>query len=226
MRILIVEDERKLLASLKQGMEEHNYAVDVAENGEDGLHWALNFTYDVIVLDIMLPVKSGLEVCRELRDQRIGTPVLMLTARDTVDDRVTGLDAGADDYLVKPFAFRELLARIRALSRRDSYQKSTTLTVGNLTLDTLRHLAYREELPIELSTKEYTLLELLMLHPNQVFTRQVIAEHLWSYDDMPDSNVVDVYIRYLRKKIDDNYEEKYITTIRGTGYQLVDPDRT
>lgn len=226
MRVLLVEDEQKMLDSLKQGLEEQSYAVDVADNGEDGLHWGLSFPYDVIVLDIMLPKKDGLTVCRELRDQRIVTPILILTARDTIDDRVMGLDCGADDYLVKPFAFRELLARIRALSRRDSYQKSTTLMVGNLSLDTLTHHAYRDEQLIELSTKEYTLLELLMRHPNQVFTRRVIAEHLWNYEDMPDSNVVDVYIRYLRKKIDDDYEEKYIKTIRGTGYQLVDPNRT
>ncbi len=224
MRILLVEDEKKMLDFLRQGLEEQRYAVDVADNGVDGLHWALNFSYDVIVLDIMLPGKDGLAVCRELRNQHLITPVLMLTARDTVDDRVTGLDCGADDYLVKPFAFRELLARIRALSRRDSYQKSTTMTVGDLILDTITHSARRGDRIIDLSTKEYALLEFLMLHRNQVLSRTVIAEHLWSYDYAPDSNVVDVYIRYLRKKIDDDYEEKYIRTIRGTGYQLVDPD--
>lgn len=223
MRILLVEDEHKMLHFLKQGLEEQRYAVDTADNGEDGLHWGLNFTYDVIVLDIMLPKISGLDVCRELRNKRIVTPILMLTARDTVDDRVTGLDYGADDYLVKPFAFRELLARLRALSRRDSYQKSTTLTVGNLMLDTVTHSAKRGDEAIELTTKEYALLEFLLLHPNQVLSRTVIAEHLWSYDYAPDSNVVDVYIRFLRKKIDDAYDDKYIRTIRGTGYQLVDP---
>jgi DNA-binding response OmpR family regulator len=186
------------------------------------LHWALNFSYDVIVLDIMLPRKDGLAVCRELRNQRIITPILMLTALDTIDDRVKGLDCGADDYLIKPFAFRELLARVRALSRRDSYQKATVMIVGDLTLDTVTRVAQRGDRMIELSTKEYALLEFLMLHPNQVLTRSVIAEHLWSYDYAPDSNVVDVYIRYLRKKIDDEYETKYIHTIRGTGYQLVD----
>jgi len=226
MRILVVEDEKKLLSSLKQGLEEQRYVVDVADNGNDGLHWALNFPYDVIVLDIMLPEKDGLAVCRELRDQRIITPVIMLTARDTVDDRVSGLDCGADDYLIKPFAFRELLARIRALSRRDTYQKSTTLIIGDLTLDTLTHSAKRGDTSVELSTKEYTLLEFLMRHPNQVLTRTMIAEHLWNYNDMPDSNVVDVYVRYLRRKIDDAYEEKYIRTIRGTGYQLVEPHQT
>lgn len=221
MRILLVEDEQKMLAFLKQGLEEQRYAVDTADNGEDGLHWALNFPYDVIVLDIMLPGMNGIEVCRTLRNHRIPTPVLMLTARDTVDDRVQGLDCGADDYLIKPFAFRELLARIRALSRRDSTQKTTTLILGDLVLDTVTHTAKRGDTPIELTTKEYTLLEFLMLHPNQVLSRTVIAEHLWSYDYAPDSNVVDVYIRYLRRKIDDEYEDKYIRTIRGTGYQLV-----
>lgn len=225
MRVLLVEDEKKMLDSLKQGLEEQHYAVDTADNGDDGLHWALNFPYDVIVLDIMLPGKDGLTVCRELRDRRIITPVLMLTARDTVDDRVIGLDCGADDYLVKPFAFRELLARIRALSRRDSYQKSTNLVIGDVALDTLAHKAWRGDQPIELSAKEYALLELLMRHPNQVLTRSMIAEHLWSYDDMPDSNVVDVYVRYLRRKIDDAHEEKYIRTIRGAGYQLADPSQ-
>lgn len=223
MRLLLVEDEHKMLNFLKQGLEEQRYAVDTADNGEDGLHWGLNFTYDVIVLDIMLPKISGLDVCRELRNQRIVTPILMLTARDTVDDRVIGLDCGADDYLVKPFAFRELLARLRALSRRDSYQKTTNLTLGELTLDTVTHTAKRGDTVIELTTKEYTLLEFLLLHPNQVLSRTVIAEHLWSYDYTPDSNVVDVYIRFLRKKIDEAYDDKYIRTIRGTGYQLVDP---
>lgn len=224
MRILLVEDEQKMLMFLKQGLEEQRYAVDVADNGEDGLHWALNFPFDVIVLDIMLPHMDGMEVCRTLRDRRIMTPILMLTARDTVDDRVAGLDCGADDYLVKPFAFRELVARMRALARRDSAQKSTTLTVGDLVLDTVTHTARRGDQAIELTAKEYALLEFLMLHPRQVLSRTVIAEHVWSYDYAPDSNVVDVYIRYLRRKIDDDYEDKYIHTIRGSGYQLVDPD--
>lgn len=224
MRILLVEDEQKMLSFLKQGLEEQRYAVDTADNGADGLHWALNFSYDVIILDVMLPGMNGYEVCRELRNQRVITPVIMLTARDTVDDRVAGLDYGADDYLVKPFVFRELLARIRALSRRDSFQKTTRLTVGDLELDTVNHTARRGDQTIELTAKEYALLEFLMLHPNQVLSRTVIAEHLWSYEYAPDSNVVDVYIRFLRKKIDDDYEEKYIRTIRGTGYQLAEAD--
>jgi heavy metal response regulator len=224
MRLLIVEDEPKMAAFLKQGLEEQRYAVDVACTGEDGLHWALNFPYDIILLDIMLPGLDGLELCRILRDRHIHTPILMLTARDTVDDRVAGLDYGADDYLVKPFAFRELLARLRALSRRETRHNSAVLQVGDLVLDTVTHSARRGDKQIELTTKEYGLLEFLMLHPNQVLSRTVIAEHLWNYDYSPESNVVDVYIRYLRRKIDDGYEDKYIRTIRGTGYQLADAD--
>ncbi|MDZ4770690.1 MAG: response regulator transcription factor [Chloroflexota bacterium] len=223
MRLLLVEDEPKMRAALEQGLEEARYAVDTAADGDSALEWALNVSYDLIVLDVMLPGQDGFAVCRALRARRIATPVLMLTARDSVEDRVTGLDCGADDYLVKPFAFRELLARIRALLRRDSPQKSPLLTVGDLTLDTTTHSARRGDHMIVLSTKEYTLLELLMRYPNQVFSRLVIADHLWSYDDAPDSNVVDVYIRFLRRKIDDDHDDKYIRTIRGTGYQLVDP---
>ncbi len=224
MRILVVEDEQKMLDFLRQGLEEQRYAVDTANNGVDGLHWALNFAYDVIVLDIMLPQMDGISLCRALRDRRSRVPVLMLTARDTIDDLITGLDCGADDYLVKPFAFRELLARLRALARRDSVQKSALLQVGDLVLETTTHMVRRGDRAIELTSKEFALLEFLMLHPNQVLSRTVIAEHLWSYDYAPDSNVVDVHIRYLRKKIDDEFEEKYIRTIRGTGYKLVDVD--
>ena len=221
MRILVIEDEAKMLGLLKQGLEEQRYAVDVADNGEDGLHWALNFPYDVILLDLMLPKMDGAQLCRALRDQRILTPILMVTAKDAIRDRVEGLDCGGDDYLIKPFAFQELLARVRALSRRDSSQKSKLLRIGNLVLDTITHSAQRDNHSIELTSKEYALLEFLLLHPRQVLSRTVIAEHVWSYDDAPDSNVVDVYIRFLRKKIDDDFPEKYIRTIRGTGYQLV-----
>lgn len=223
MRVLIVEDEIKMAAFLKQGLEEQRYAVDVAHNGEDGLHWALNFPFDLLILDIMLPGLDGMELCRILRNRRIATPILMLTARDAVDDRVTGLDCGADDYLVKPFAFRELLARLRALGRRDSVHITSVLRVGELTLDTVTHVVRRGDRVIDVTAKEYELLEFLMLHPNQVLSRTVIAEHIWNYDFSPESNVVDVYIRYLRRKIDDDYEDKYLRTLRGSGYQLVDP---
>lgn len=226
MRVLLVEDEVKMSAFLKQGLEEQRYAVDIADNGEDGLHWALNFPYDVLILDVMLPGINGMELCQLLRNRRIQTPVLMLTARDSVDDRVNGLDSGADDYLVKPFAFRELLARLRALTRRDSPHAASVLVIGELQLDTVTHTARRAGKMIELTAKEYELLEFLMLHPGQVQSRTLIAEHLWSYDYTPESNVVDVYIRYLRRKIDDEYEDKYIRTLRGTGYQLVDATLT
>ncbi len=225
MRILIIEDETKMAAFLKQGLEEQRYAVDVAHNGEDGLHWALNFPYDILILDVMLPGIDGFQLCKELRNQSVQGAILMLTARDTVDDRVVGLDCGADDYLVKPFAFRELLARLRALARRDTPHTTPVLSVGDLSLDTVTHTAQRGEKHIELTAKEYELLEFLLLHPNQVLSRTVIAEHIWNYDYSPDSNVLDVYIRYLRRKIDDDYDEKLIHTIRGTGYQLVDPKR-
>lgn len=224
MRVLIVEDEPKMAAFLKQGLEEQRYAVDVALNGEDGLHWALNFPFDLILLDVMLPGMDGMALCRALRDRRVSTPILMLTARDSVDDRVVGLDCGADDYLVKPFAFRELLARLRALTRRDTPHLTSVLAIGELSLNTVTHTAKRGERLIELTAKEYELLELFMLHPNQVLTRTVIAEHIWNYDYSPESNVVDVYVRYLRRKIDDDYDEKYIRTLRGSGYQLVGPD--
>lgn len=225
MRILIIEDETKMAAFLKQGLEEQRYAVDVAHNGEDGLHWALNFPYDILILDVMLPGIDGFQLCKELRNQSVHAAILMLTARDTVDDRVIGLDCGADDYLVKPFAFRELVARLRALARRDTPHTTPVLSVGDLSLDTVTHTAKRGEKHIELTAKEYELLEFLLLHPNQVLSRTVIAEHIWNYDYSPDSNVLDVYIRYLRRKIDDDYDEKLIHTIRGTGYQLVDPKR-
>ncbi|MBL8134520.1 MAG: response regulator transcription factor [Anaerolineae bacterium] len=224
MRVLLVEDEPKMLGALRQGLEESHYAVDAADNGIDGLHWALNFSYDLLILDVMLPGMDGCALCAEVRRRHITTPVLMLTARDAIDDRVRGLDSGADDYLTKPFAFRELLARVRALTRRETMQKSPVLVVGDLTLDTLTRRAQRAGVTIDLSTREYALLELLMRHPNQVFTRAVIAEHLWNYDAAPDSNVIDVYIRFLRRKIDDGHEEKILRTVRGTGYQLVTPD--
>lgn len=173
----------------------------------------------------MLPGLDGFELCGALRNHLIQAPVLMLTARDTIDDRVAGLDCGADDYLAKPFAFRELLARRRVLTRRDGQQSSAVLRIGDLFLDAVTHTAYRGEKSIELTAKEYELLEFLILHPRQVLSRTVIAEHLWNYEYSPESNVVDVYIGYLRRKIDDSYEDKYIRTVRGTGYQLVDPQQ-
>ncbi len=220
MRILLVEDEERIAAFIHKGLREELYTVDVARDGAEALDIALASEYDLIVLDVRLPMRDGISVCRELRAQGNRTPILMLTARDTVDDRVRGLDAGADDYLVKPFAFQELLARLRALARRPPVVQDHTLRVENLTLDTRTHQTRRDAQPIDLSAREYRLLELLMRHPGQVLTRTQIAEHIWGYDFDANSNVVDVYIRYLRRKVDDPFEPKLIQTVRGVGYKL------
>ena len=222
MRVLVVEDEAKIAAFIQRGLAENAYAVDVAHDGVVGYEWAKNFDYDVIVLDIMLPGLNGIALCQRLRHEGDDTPILMLTAKDTVDDRVTGLDAGADDYLVKPFAFRELLARLRALRRRQSEQRTTTLHVGDLTLDLVGHQAERQGESIELTAREFALLELFMRHPNQTLSRTVIAEQVWGYDFQHESNIVDVYVRYLRRKIDDPFNPKLLQTVRGMGYRLED----
>jgi heavy metal response regulator len=223
MRVLIVEDEQRIAAFLKRGLQEEGYAVDVVYNGNDALDWAVAAEYDVIVLDVMLPGRDGFSICHELRDRGQRTPVLMLTARDAIDDRVTGLDSGADDYLVKPFAFKELLARLRALTRRQGEAKSTELRAADLMLDTLTHTAHRGDRRIELTPKEYGLLEYLMRHPGRVLSRTQIGEHVWDFDFLAESNVVDVYIRYLRRKIDDDFDRKLIRTVRGAGY-MINPD--
>lgn len=221
MRILIVEDERRISAYLKRGLEEQGYAVDPAYTGNEALDWAQSVQYDVIVLDIMLPEMDGIAVCQELRRQGNRAPILMLTARDTVDDRVTGLDAGADDYLVKPFALKELLARLRALARRSSdAPKRPVLQISDLSLDTLTRRVKRSGKSIELTAKEYAILECLMREPDRVLTRTQIAEHVWNYDVFNHSNVVDVYIKNLRRKIDDKFEPKLIHTVRGAGYRI------
>jgi heavy metal response regulator len=220
MRVLVIEDEQKIAAFIKRGLAENAYAVDVAHDGEEGYDWARNFEYDFIILDIMLPKMDGLKLCRRLRQEGNRAQILMLTAKDAVDDRVAGLDAGADDYLVKPFAFRELLARLRALRRRTGEQRATRLHIGDLTLDLVAHHAERQGQPIELTAKEFALLEFLMRHPNQTLSRTVIAEHVWGYNFYHQSNVVDVYIRYLRRKIDDPFEAKLLQTVRGMGYRL------
>lgn len=221
MRILVVEDERKISSYLKRGLEEQGYAVDTAFTGLEALEWADAAPYDIIILDIMLPEMDGLTVCRELRKRDTHTPILMLTARDSVDDRVNGLDAGADDYLVKPFALKELLARLRAMSRRNAEQpKTSMLQLADLTLDTLTRRVRRGEKLIELTAKEYAVLECLLREPERVLTRTQIAEHVWNYDVYNQSNIVDVYIRNLRRKIDDGFEPKLIHTIRGAGYRL------
>lgn len=220
MRILVVEDEPGIANFVRQGLTEAGYAVDLAWDGREGLDYALVADYDVLVLDIMLPRMDGLELLRELRQLGDKTPALMLTARDTIDNRVEGLDAGADDYLVKPFAFPELLARVRALLRRPPLQVGTILQVGDLEMDTAKREVRRSDRPIELSPREYAVLEYLMRHPNQVLTRTQIGEHVWNFDFFSESNVVDVYIGYLRRKIDQGDDLPLIHTVRGVGYRI------
>ena len=220
MRILIVEDEMAIAAFIRQGLEEAGYALDLAEDGAEALHWLAIAEYDVVILDVMLPDRSGLDICAELRRRGVRAPVLMLTARDTVEDRVAGLDSGADDYLIKPFAFAELLARLRALLRREPLLTSTRLQVADLTLDTVSRAVQRAGRPIALTSKECSLLEFLMRHPNQTLTRAMIAEHVWNYDFDNLTNLIDVHIHGLRRKIDDAYEPKLLHTVRGVGYRL------
>jgi DNA-binding response OmpR family regulator len=222
MRILVVEDERKAAGVLRRGLEEQGYAVDLAYDGEEGQVLAEVEPYDLVILDVMLPLRDGLAVCRELREHGKNMPILMLTARDTVDDRVVGLDSGADDYLVKPFAFRELLARVRALLRRDSFSKETVLRVGNFELDTSQRIVRRAGKQIELTSKEYAIIEYFMHNPNQVLTRTQIAEHIWDYDFVAMSNVIDVYIGSLRRKLGDK-SQCLLRTVRGAGYRLFVP---
>jgi heavy metal response regulator len=220
MRVLVVEDERKIADFIRKGLSEHGYAVDVAYDGEEALDWPSVADFDIVILDIMLPVRDGIEVCRELRRRGIQTPVLMLTARDAIEDRVRGLDSGADDYLVKPFAFAELLARLRALARRERSALDARLQAGDLVLDTTTREVSRQGQLMTLTSKEYALLEYLMRHPNQVLTRTMIAEHVWNYDFDNATNVIDVHIRNLRRKIDDPFPTKLIQTVRGAGYRI------
>ena len=220
MRILVVEDEAGVAGFIRQGLAEAGYAVDAARDGQEGLDYALAFNYDVILLDIMLPKVNGLEMLRELRSKQVRTPVLLLTARDGVDERVQGLDHGADDYLAKPFAFSELLARMRALLRRPPLQTGSTLGMNDLEMDLAQHEVRRIGKRIELSPREFSLLELLLRHPNQVLTRTQIVERVWNFDFYSDTNVVDVYIGYLRRKIDRDFAPPLIHTVRGVGYRL------
>jgi two-component system, OmpR family, response regulator len=219
-RVLIVEDQPKLAALLARGLREEGHAADVAERGEDAAWMALAARYDAIVLDIMLPGIDGLETCRQLRRRGVWTPVLMLTARDAVGDRVTGLDAGADDYLTKPFSFEELLARLRALNRRTPAERPVTVEVGDLRLDPAAHRAWRGETELDLSAKEFALLELLMRRPGNVLTRGQLLEGAWDMAYERRSNIVDVYIRHLREKIDRPFGSDTIETVRGVGYRL------
>lgn len=220
MRVLVVEDELRMAALLKRGLTEEGYAVDVADTGTDALWYATEFSYDAVLLDVMLPGMSGVEVCQQLRKRKCWVPVLMLTARDAVSDRVRGLDVGADDYLVKPFSFDELSARVRALVRRGAVERPTELQVADLRLDPASRRAWRGNVELELSTKEYALLRLFMSHPGQVLTRTQILEHVWDYAYEGGSNVVDQYILYLRRKIDRPFHVQQMDTVRGAGYRL------
>lgn len=220
MRVLLVEDEKRIADFIRKGLSEYGYAVDVAHDGEEALDWVDVAQFDIVVLDVMLPVRDGIEVCRELRGRGVQTPVLMLTARDAVEDRVRGLDSGADDYLVKPFAFAELLARLRALARRERSVSGARLQVGELVLDTTTREVFRQGRATDLTSKEYALLEYLMRHPNQVLTRTMIAEHVWNYDFDNATNVIDVHVRNLRRKMDDSFPDKLIHTVRGAGYRI------
>jgi two-component system OmpR family response regulator len=220
MRVLIVEDELRMASLIRRGLFKEGLAVDVASSGEDALWMAQSAEYDAIVLDVMLPGINGFETCRSLRTEGVWTPVLMLTARDSVEDRVAGLDTGADDYLVKPFAFAELLARLRALARRGEPERPAVLEVGDLRLDPAKRRAWRGDSEIRLSAKEFALLETFMRRPDEVLSRYHLLEHAWDFAYENKSNVVDVYIRHLRNKIDEPFHRQSLETVRGAGYRL------
>jgi two-component system OmpR family response regulator len=220
--VLVVEDEVKMAALVRRGLEREGYAVDVASDGPEALWSAREREYDAVVLDAMIPEPDGFAVCRTLREEGRWAPVLILTARDSVEDRVRGLDAGADDYLTKPFAFEELFARLRALTRRGPIERPMVLAVGDLTLDPVTRAVRRSEVQVDLSAKEFALLEFLMRHPDEVLTRTRIIEHVWDFAYEGGSNVVDVYVRYLREKVDRPFGRADIETVRGVGYRLRD----
>ena len=220
MRILIVEDEKKIASLIKRGLKEEGYASDIAQDGVEGEFFATTNEYDVIILDVMLPKTDGITLCKSLRSRKISTPIIMVTAKDAVSDKVKGLDSGADDYITKPFAFEELLARIRALMRKRENPAANKLKVDGLELDLLAHEVARDGKKIELTSKEYALLEYLMRNPGVVVTRTMVAEHVWDINFDSDTNIIDVYINYLRKKIDDGFKKDLIQTIRGRGYTI------
>ncbi|MEE2987732.1 MAG: response regulator transcription factor [Nitrospinota bacterium] len=218
MRLLVIEDEKKVASFVKKGLEEETYVVDVAYDGEEGLLLAQQGEYDLIILDLMLPVLDGLEVLSRLRAGKNDVPIILLTAKDSVEEKVTGLNKGADDYLTKPFAFSELMARIRVLLRRGKAETKTELQIDNLTLDLVSHKVKRNGEEIELTGKEYSLLEYFLRNQGKVLTRTMIAEHVWDYNFDTFTNVIDVYVNHLRKKIDKNYPKKLLHTLRGVGY--------
>ncbi|MEO8422427.1 MAG: response regulator transcription factor [Actinomycetota bacterium] len=220
MRILLVEDEVKMARALRRGLEQEGHTIDVSADGDDGLSKALEYDYDAVVLDVMLPGRDGFSICRELRANGRWSPVLMLTARDAVDDRIRGLDVGADDYLIKPFAFGELLARLRALVRRGPTERPPVICVGDVELDPAAHTVTRSGRAVELSAREFALLEFLMRHPGEVLSRTRILEQVWDYSYSGFSNVVDVYVAYLRRKLERPFGRPLIRTVRGVGYAL------
>jgi len=220
MRILVVEDDRKVASFVCRALEEAGYAVDVARTGSEGLTLAADRVHDLVILDVLLPEMNGFQVLRTLRQQGVKTPVLLLTARDAVEDKVRGLDSGADDYLTKPFAVEEMLARVRALLRRGDSAQSALLTVGDLVLDPATRTVSRDGNRIDLTTREFALLEYFMRHPGQVLTRTMIAEHVWNYNFDTMTNVIDVYVNYLRKKLDAGNGPRLLHTVRGVGYVL------
>ena len=220
MRVLLIEDDRRLAASIQRGLGESGLAVDLAYDGDDGIAAALSAAYDVLVMDVMLPGANGLAVSRQLRQQKLSTPILMLTARDAVDDRVSGLEAGADDYMVKPFAMRELLARIRALARRHLPDRSSVLTVGDIVLDTAAHTLKVSGRNVEVTAKEFAILDFFMHHPGRLLSRTQIIEHVWDYDFDGGHNLVEVYLGRLRRKLSEAGAPDPFVTIRGAGYRL------
>ena len=223
MRILLVEDDARVASFIRRGLREEHYTVDVARDGEEALFLAQTGEYDLVILDLLLPKRNGLEVLRTLREERNAVPILILTARDELQDKIQGLDAGADDYLTKPFRFDELLARIRALLRRRGDMVPTVLQVADLELDALHHRVTRGGKPLELTSREYALLDFLLRHANELVSRTMLAEHVWEHDFDPLSNVIDVHIARLRRKIDEGFSVKLLTTVRGSGYLLQDP---
>ncbi len=220
MRILLVEDERRLSNVIKKGLEEDGFAVDASFDGEEGQYMAESESYDLIILDVMLPKSDGITVCKNIRKKGNKTPILMLTAKSAVEDKVLGLDSGADDYMTKPFSFLELRSRVRALIRRTSHDATSTLTIANLTVDPLKHTVERDDKKITLTPKEFSILEFLLHHKNEVVTRTMVTEHVWDYNFEGMSNVVDVFLANLRKKIDKKTSKKLIHTVHGVGYKI------
>jgi two-component system, OmpR family, copper resistance phosphate regulon response regulator CusR len=220
MRILIIEDDEKIADALKRGLTEMHYSVDSAPNGEEGEYLACTNDYDLIILDIMLPGMDGWEVCKNIRKDKVTTPILMLTALDSVNDKIKGLDYGADDYLTKPFHLGELMARVRSLVRRQSQEKTSVIEVADIVIDTATRTVTRSGQNINLSAKEFSLLEYFIMNKNKVLTREMISEHVWDMNFDPQSNVIDSFVRFLRQKIDKGFEKQLIQTLRGTGYKF------